>query len=113
MSRLLEHAVHDELVAYSALLGLDLDPERMKNLAWAVTTRLQYAFDISWAPTWVPKGSPHVWEESEATYARCTTCLAVSPPSRDRAGAAAWSEQHVRDSHLGEESRQATGRGHS
>lgn len=95
--RLVEHAVLDELRHASAFYGdLELTDEQLASLAWAVTTRLDYAFNVRWDPDWVKEGEAHTWVEDGQVFARCTRCLAMSPPCADREAAVAWHVEHAK-----------------
>lgn len=73
----------------------------LDQLAWAVATRLDYAFSLRWDPDWVASGEPHVWQEEGGTFARCTACLAESGSTESDAAARSWYVEHEADAHGG------------
>ena len=99
---LLEETVRSELAVYAGILELDLSAETLDTLAWAVATQVAYGFSLRWDPDWVAAGEPHVWTQDGRTSARCTRCLAISPPLDGEAAARAWHDEHRRTTHDGE-----------
>jgi hypothetical protein len=99
VDRLLEHAVRDELAAQRDLVGLDLSDAALDNLAWAITARVHYAFEVRWSPDWT-HGGPHIWSEADGTRARCGICLEDSPPQPDELAARRWHRDHMATHHV-------------
>lgn len=97
---LAQHSVLTELVTQNAARGLGLDRGTLESLAAAVTTNLEYAFDIAWAPSWVRPGEAHVWTEAARWFARCGSCLLSSPPEPTDAAARRWHAEHVAEHRL-------------
>lgn len=91
---LLSDAVQNELIIAAGIEGVDLSPETIERFAQALVSRLDYAFRFRWDPSWA-KGGPHEWAEGDAHYTRCTSCLAVSPPSVTPEAAYAWYREHA------------------
>lgn len=100
---LLHHAIRDELANSNGMMSYGLTDEAVRNLAWAVTTRIDYAFTVRWSPDWVPPGRPHVWHEKDRWHARCNQCLQESPASTSENRAVAWFDDHVADHRKHEE----------
>ncbi len=99
MSRLLEQTVRDELAIAAGVDGVDLSDETLDHFAWAVLTQLDYGFRFQWDPRWVPTGEPHLWAEGEQHYARCVTCLIVSPPTESEEATRVWYRRHRQAAH--------------
>ncbi len=100
MQALLADAVQNELVVACGIEGLDLPDEVLKRFGQAVVSRIDYGFRFRWDPAWA-KGGPHQWAEEGRHYARCTTCLAVSPAAVSPEAAAAWYREHAGGLHNG------------
>lgn len=96
---LLHHAVEDELSYYNLIGDFGIRDEAIQTLAWAVTTRVAYAFEVSWSPDWVAPGRPHLWAELGEWHARCNECLQESPSSANESDAIAWFDSHVVERH--------------
>ncbi|MCM3656599.1 hypothetical protein M3147_04965 [Agromyces mediolanus] len=91
---LLQSNILEQLDAENMLCDLGLEADALERLAWALTANIQYAFDVRWAPKWVPKGSPHIWGQWDQTFARCNECLAESPALASENQAKAWFSSH-------------------
>ena len=100
---LLYDAVRDELRVYNGVEKLGITDEAIRTLAWAVSTRIDYAFSINWSPDWVAPGCPHLWHDEGGWHARCNECLQESPPSASEHDAVTWFDNHVAESHDTEE----------
>lgn len=96
---LLHDAVRDELRIYAGVSGIDLPSEALETFAWAVATRIDYAFSLTWDPDWVSPGEAHVWTENGRIHARCTSCLTVSPPMDSESSVRAWHQRHRTNEH--------------
>ena len=96
---LLHHAVEDELSVYNTIGDFGITDEAIRTLAWAVTTRVEYAFRVTWSPNWVASGRPHVWTEAGEWHARCNDCLQESPSSASESDVNAWFDSHVAERH--------------
>jgi hypothetical protein len=96
---LLYDAIQDELQVYNGIGDYGLAEEVIRTLAWAVTSRIDYAFRVKWSPDWVAPGRPHLWENDGGWQARCTECLQESPPLASEHDAVAWFDDHVAESH--------------
>ena len=59
----LRESVRKEVEAQNALMGLNLDSETVDNLAWAVSSTIEYGFNVEWSPKWVKARDPHHWQE--------------------------------------------------
>jgi hypothetical protein len=101
--QLLQETVRSELEMYAGILDLDLSAENVDTLAWAVATQVAYGFSLRWDPDWVPAREPHLWGEDGRTFARCTLCLAVSPPLDGESSAFGWHDEHQRTEHASEQ----------
>jgi hypothetical protein len=97
--QLLQDTVRNELETYAGILNLELSAENLDTLAWAVATQVAYGFSFRWDPDWVANGEPHLWDEDGRTFARCTLCLAVSPPQDGESSGRAWHDEHQRLKH--------------
>lgn len=96
---LLHHAVLDELEASNAFNALGITDSALRTLAWTVTTRISYAFEVTWSPDWVPPGRPHTWRDERGWHARCNDCLAESLASSTTDEAVAWFDDHLGRGH--------------
>lgn len=96
---LLYDAVEDELGVDNAIGQFGITDEAIRTLAWAVPTRVDYAFEVRWSPDWVAAGHSHVWGDATGWHARCTECLQESPPSRSESDAVVWFDAHVAQQH--------------
>lgn len=95
MADLLVDNIRGELTAASALNDLSLDDVVIGRLANAVAANVLYAFSVDWSPDWIKPGEIHAWEEASEWFARCSTCLADSPPEPDRETAIRWAADHT------------------
>jgi hypothetical protein len=96
---LLYDAVQDELHTYNAIGRFGLADEAIRTLAWAVTSRIDYAFRIEWSPDWVRPGRPHLWKDEDGWHARCDECAQESRPSASEHDAIAWFDGHAAEMH--------------
>ena len=92
---LLRDAIQDEIGVAAAMMNrVELGEQFIERLAWAVATRLDYAFQFRWNPDWLKPGDIHAWSEDAEWFARCGVCLADSPPSKSNAEAKQWVRGH-------------------
>ena len=97
---LFEESVRDEVAIAFGIQGVEVPDILINNVAEAVISRIDYGFRFRWDPQWVKDGA-HQWAEADRYYARCTTCLSVSPGEADADAAASWYKRHARTSHEG------------
>ncbi len=98
--RMLYDAVLDEMKAMNAFHQLGASGEALPVLAWAVTDRIDQAFDVKWSPNWVKSGEPHTWSDEQGYHALCNVCLAESGPKDTADTAANWFAAHVATQHV-------------
>ncbi|MCG5430845.1 hypothetical protein LV457_00835 [Mycobacterium sp. MYCO198283] len=98
---LLHHAVLDEMQAMNSFHQLGVSTDALELLAWAVTTRVDYAFAVRWSPDWVPPGRPHTWRDDEGWHARCNDCLSECAAAPSETEAVAWFDAHAAGTHPG------------
>lgn len=91
---LLVSNIGNELTAQAAIAGREIVDADIAQLAEAIATNVDYAFDFHWAPRWVKAGEPHLWTASQGAFARCNSCLVDSPTLPTRAETLAWFEAH-------------------
>ncbi|GAA4390674.1 hypothetical protein [Tsukamurella soli] len=96
---LLGDAVLDEMRFINHFRGLGVPDDALESLAEAVTSRIDYAFAVTWSPDWVPSGRPHTWRDEVGWHARCTECLAESAAVGGEDGALAWFDDHAGRKH--------------
>jgi hypothetical protein len=97
--QLLNDAVFDELKAINAFNRFEVSDDALRTFAWAVTTRIEHAFDVKWSPKWVRPGRPHVWQDNGSWHARCNQCLEESPASSSEQIAGNWFDEHYSLAH--------------
>ena len=91
----LHEAIREELRIHIGFAGLDIEDGTLDNLAEMVTSRIDYGFNIEWAPKWITPGDPHRWHEvgndspsGEWHFRECLTCGRMTRHSNsDRADA--------------------------
>ncbi|WP_181158296.1 hypothetical protein [Microbacterium sp. MYb64] len=96
---LLYDAVRDELSVYNGIGAYGISDEAIRTLAWAVTSRIDCAFDVAWSPDWVTEGHPHLWRDDVGWHALCNECLQERPPMLSEDDVATWFDAHVTESH--------------
>lgn len=74
-------AVRDEMQVQNGIMGSQLDEVTVDNLAAMVGSRIDYGFNVKWAPKWVKPGEPHQWQESDESspsgewhFRECLVC---------------------------------------
>lgn len=97
----LRDAIRDELAVQHGIEGREVDGKWLDVLADMISSRIDYGFDIRWAPKWVAPGSAHQWEEDGEHFAECLRCRIVTV-HESAAGATQWYTAHLSDeSHAG------------
>jgi hypothetical protein len=81
----LGEAIRDELRVQLGMAGLDIEDDAADSLAAMVSSRIDYGFNVEWAPKWVTPGDPHRWQEldndslsGEWHFRECLMCGRVT-----------------------------------
>ena len=95
----LRFAVRDELAAQHGIGRRCADDAWIEVLADMVVARIDYGFDVRWAPTWLKGSQVHRWIEDGEHYVDCVRCRRLTSHASD-ADATAWHAEHERVVHL-------------
>jgi hypothetical protein len=87
-------AIRDELAVQHGIGRRDLDDASWLDvLSEMLAARVDYGFDVHWAPKWVRPGEPHTWTEAGEFFVECLRCRTTTAHPTD-AEARKWYEGH-------------------
>lgn len=98
--------VTDELDTQAAMRDLHWPEGLTRQLAEAIVSNLDYAFDIRWRPRWVKPGEPHHWSETGEDpddtlyFTECLACGQIFESGSEASAQTAY-QAHRAEEHAG------------